>query len=187
MYISTLACVSVHRDDLSSRLPFTTMCIRETLRLHSPVLAVTRQYTQDMELPGNRTVPKGQRDKMFSFSHSFFPSFDSSLISFPFFHIPYFWNFHPCAFPCRYDLFGQYLWNTSQPFCLDKPTCKKLKALTFLVTLYKSVTLDLINCSLAGVSPSAFWSSQHKGTLFSCLHSLLLGAQVQCLCSLLLK
>ncbi|XP_076017973.1 cytochrome P450 4F3 [Genypterus blacodes] len=45
-------------DDLSS-LPFTTMCIKESLRLHSPVLAVTRQYTQDMDLPGDRTVPKG--------------------------------------------------------------------------------------------------------------------------------
>ncbi|XP_029931350.1 cytochrome P450 4F3, partial [Myripristis murdjan] len=45
-------------DDLSS-LPFTTMCIKEALRLHSPVLAVTRKYTQDMKLPGDRTVPKG--------------------------------------------------------------------------------------------------------------------------------
>ncbi|CAL8307806.1 unnamed protein product [Merluccius merluccius] len=44
--------------DLSS-LPFTTMCIKESLRLHSPVLAVTRQYTQDMDLPGDRTVPQG--------------------------------------------------------------------------------------------------------------------------------
>uniref|UniRef100_UPI003AAFBC79 cytochrome P450 4F3 n=1 Tax=Centroberyx gerrardi TaxID=166262 RepID=UPI003AAFBC79 len=48
----------VEWDDLSN-LPFTTMCIRESLRLHSPVLAVTRQYTQDMALPGDRTVPKG--------------------------------------------------------------------------------------------------------------------------------
>ncbi|KAK5847759.1 hypothetical protein PBY51_016863 [Eleginops maclovinus] len=40
-------------------LPFTTMCIRESLRLHSPVQAVTRKYTQDMDLPGDRTVPKG--------------------------------------------------------------------------------------------------------------------------------
>ncbi|XP_061524216.1 cytochrome P450 4F3 isoform X3 [Phycodurus eques] len=31
----------------------------EALRLHSPVQAVTRTYTQDMPLPGNRTVPKG--------------------------------------------------------------------------------------------------------------------------------
>ncbi|XP_061122567.1 cytochrome P450 4F3 [Syngnathus typhle] len=45
-------------DDLS-KLPFTTMCIREALRLHSPVQAVTRRYTQDVPLPGNRTVPKG--------------------------------------------------------------------------------------------------------------------------------
>ncbi|KAM4601832.1 cytochrome P450 4F3 [Polymixia lowei] len=45
-------------DDLAN-LPFTTMCIKETLRLHSPVLAVTRQYTKDMPLPGDRTVPKG--------------------------------------------------------------------------------------------------------------------------------
>lgn len=45
-------------EDLTS-LPFTTMCIKESLRLHSPVQAVTRKYTQDMGLPGNRTVPKG--------------------------------------------------------------------------------------------------------------------------------
>uniref|UniRef100_A0A8C6UIE5 Cytochrome P450 family 4 subfamily F member 8 n=1 Tax=Neogobius melanostomus TaxID=47308 RepID=A0A8C6UIE5_9GOBI len=45
-------------EDLTS-LPFTTMCIKESLRLHSPVQAVTRKYTQDMALPGNRTVPKG--------------------------------------------------------------------------------------------------------------------------------
>ncbi|XP_070711570.1 cytochrome P450 4F3 isoform X2 [Pempheris klunzingeri] len=45
-------------EDLA-KLPFTTMCIRESLRLHSPVQAVTRTYTQDMALPGDRTVPKG--------------------------------------------------------------------------------------------------------------------------------
>ncbi|XP_034405952.1 cytochrome P450 4F3 isoform X2 [Cyclopterus lumpus] len=45
-------------EDLSN-LPFTTMCIRESLRLHAPVQAVTRKYTQDMALPGHRTVPKG--------------------------------------------------------------------------------------------------------------------------------
>ncbi|XP_034533589.1 cytochrome P450 4F3 [Notolabrus celidotus] len=45
-------------EDLSN-LPFTTMCIRESLRLHPPVQAVTRKYTQDMTLPGDRTVPKG--------------------------------------------------------------------------------------------------------------------------------
>ncbi|KAM4560298.1 cytochrome P450 4F3 [Odontesthes bonariensis] len=45
-------------EDLSN-LPFTTMCIRESLRLHSPVQAVTRRYTQDMPLPGDLTVPEG--------------------------------------------------------------------------------------------------------------------------------
>uniref|UniRef100_A0A3B4WVK1 aromatase n=1 Tax=Seriola lalandi dorsalis TaxID=1841481 RepID=A0A3B4WVK1_SERLL len=45
-------------EDLAN-LTFTTMCIRESLRLHSPVQAVTRKYTQDMVLPGNRTVPEG--------------------------------------------------------------------------------------------------------------------------------
>ncbi|XP_041834888.1 cytochrome P450 4F3 [Melanotaenia boesemani] len=45
-------------EDLSS-LPFTTMCIRESLRLHSPVQAVTRKYTQDMPLPGDLIVPEG--------------------------------------------------------------------------------------------------------------------------------
>uniref|UniRef100_A0A7N8WQV7 aromatase n=1 Tax=Mastacembelus armatus TaxID=205130 RepID=A0A7N8WQV7_9TELE len=45
-------------EDLSN-LPFTTMCIRESLRLHSPVQAVTRKYTKDIALPGDCTVPKG--------------------------------------------------------------------------------------------------------------------------------
>lgn len=45
-------------EDLSN-LPFTTMCIRESLRLHCPVQAVTRRYTQDVPLPGWRTVPQG--------------------------------------------------------------------------------------------------------------------------------
>uniref|UniRef100_A0A8C5EDN4 Leukotriene-B(4) omega-hydroxylase 2-like n=1 Tax=Gouania willdenowi TaxID=441366 RepID=A0A8C5EDN4_GOUWI len=45
-------------EDLSC-LPFTTMCIKESLRLHSPVQAVTRRYTQDVTLPGNRVVPQG--------------------------------------------------------------------------------------------------------------------------------
>ncbi|XP_072304950.1 cytochrome P450 4F3 [Eucyclogobius newberryi] len=49
---------AIEWQDLT-RLPFTTMCIKESLRLHSPVQAVTRKYTRDMALPGNRTVPKG--------------------------------------------------------------------------------------------------------------------------------
>lgn len=53
-------CALLVREDLSS-LPFTTMCIREALRLHSPVQAVTRRYIQDVKLPGERTVPKGEK------------------------------------------------------------------------------------------------------------------------------
>ncbi|XP_062859604.1 cytochrome P450 4F3 [Trichomycterus rosablanca] len=45
-------------DDLSE-LPFTTMCIKESLRLHSPVPTFTRYYSQDMKVPGERTVPQG--------------------------------------------------------------------------------------------------------------------------------
>ncbi|KAK7893296.1 hypothetical protein WMY93_022448 [Mugilogobius chulae] len=50
--------LAIEWEDLTN-LPFTTMCIKESLRLHSPVQAVTRKYTQDITLPGNRTVPKG--------------------------------------------------------------------------------------------------------------------------------
>lgn len=57
------ACVFTSREDLSS-LPFTTMCIRESLRLHAPVQAVTRRYTQDMALPGGCTVPTGESDRL---------------------------------------------------------------------------------------------------------------------------
>uniref|UniRef100_A0A3P9B2L0 Docosahexaenoic acid omega-hydroxylase CYP4F3 n=1 Tax=Maylandia zebra TaxID=106582 RepID=A0A3P9B2L0_9CICH len=42
-------------EDLSN-LPFTTMCIKESLRLHSPVQAVSRSYSQDMITPTVGTV-----------------------------------------------------------------------------------------------------------------------------------
>ncbi|TRY86886.1 hypothetical protein DNTS_009012 [Danionella cerebrum] len=45
-------------EDLS-QLSFTTMCIKESLRLHSPVLALTRFYSQAMSTPGNRIIPPG--------------------------------------------------------------------------------------------------------------------------------
>ncbi|CAI9540737.1 unnamed protein product [Staurois parvus] len=45
-------------DDLS-QLPFTTMCIKESLRLHPPVTAVSRQCTEDIALPDGRVIPKG--------------------------------------------------------------------------------------------------------------------------------
>ncbi|XP_049320521.1 cytochrome P450 4F3 [Astyanax mexicanus] len=45
-------------EDLSN-LPFTTMCIKESLRLHPPVTTVTRYYSQDMSVPGGCTIPQG--------------------------------------------------------------------------------------------------------------------------------
>ncbi|XP_019326137.1 PREDICTED: leukotriene-B(4) omega-hydroxylase 2 [Aptenodytes forsteri] len=45
-------------EDLS-RLPFTTMCIKESLRLHPPVTAVSRCCTEDIALRDGRVIPKG--------------------------------------------------------------------------------------------------------------------------------
>ncbi|XP_063275719.1 cytochrome P450 4F3-like [Prinia subflava] len=45
-------------EDLS-QLPFTTMCIRESLRLHPPVTAVSRRCTEDIPLRDGRVIPKG--------------------------------------------------------------------------------------------------------------------------------
>ncbi|KAM4795547.1 ultra-long-chain fatty acid omega-hydroxylase-like [Rhinophrynus dorsalis] len=45
-------------DDLS-QLPFTTMCIKESLRLHPPVTIVSRRCTEDLSLPDGKVIPKG--------------------------------------------------------------------------------------------------------------------------------
>ncbi|XP_064293214.1 ultra-long-chain fatty acid omega-hydroxylase isoform X2 [Phalacrocorax carbo] len=45
-------------EDLS-HLPFTTMCIKESLRLHPPVSAVSRCCTEDITLRDGRVIPKG--------------------------------------------------------------------------------------------------------------------------------
>ncbi|NXB75990.1 CP4F3 hydroxylase, partial [Donacobius atricapilla] len=45
-------------EDLS-QLPFTTMCIKESLRLHPPVTAVSRCCTEDIPLRDGRVIPKG--------------------------------------------------------------------------------------------------------------------------------
>ncbi|XP_063275645.1 cytochrome P450 4F3-like [Prinia subflava] len=45
-------------EDLS-QLPFTTMCIKESLRLYPPVTAVSRHCTEDIPLCDGRVIPKG--------------------------------------------------------------------------------------------------------------------------------
>lgn len=54
-------CVAVClcREDLTN-MPFTTMCIKESLRLHPPVAAISRAYSVDKTVPGERTIPKGK-------------------------------------------------------------------------------------------------------------------------------
>ncbi|GAB1300874.1 Cyp4f15 protein [Apodemus speciosus] len=48
-------------DDLA-QLPFLTMCIKESLRLHPPVTVISRRCTQDIVLPDGRVIPKGVYD-----------------------------------------------------------------------------------------------------------------------------
>ncbi|XP_074060424.1 cytochrome P450 4F11-like isoform X2 [Macrotis lagotis] len=45
-------------DDLS-QMPFLTMCIKESLRLHPAVVAIARRCTKDVQLPDGRIIPKG--------------------------------------------------------------------------------------------------------------------------------
>ncbi|XP_055095229.1 cytochrome P450 4F3-like isoform X1 [Symphalangus syndactylus] len=45
-------------DDLA-QLPFLTMCLKESLRLHSPVSRIHRCCPQDVVLPDGRVIPKG--------------------------------------------------------------------------------------------------------------------------------
>ncbi|XP_021105989.1 cytochrome P450 4F4-like isoform X2 [Heterocephalus glaber] len=45
-------------EDLA-QLPFLTMCIKESLRLHPPVTGISRCCTQDVVLPNGWVIPKG--------------------------------------------------------------------------------------------------------------------------------
>ncbi|NXX41388.1 CP4FE hydroxylase, partial [Tricholaema leucomelas] len=45
-------------EDLA-QMPFSTMCIKESLRLHPPVTATSRRCTQDVPLGSGQVVPKG--------------------------------------------------------------------------------------------------------------------------------
>ncbi|XP_072347360.1 cytochrome P450 4F3 isoform X2 [Scyliorhinus torazame] len=50
--------VELEWDDLS-QMPFTTMCIKESLRLHPAVTTIARCCTEDIKLPDGRVIPKG--------------------------------------------------------------------------------------------------------------------------------
>ncbi|XP_063456851.1 cytochrome P450 4F11 isoform X2 [Pan paniscus] len=50
--------IEIEWDDLA-QLPFLTMCIKESLRLHPPVPVISRCCTQDIVLPDGRVIPKG--------------------------------------------------------------------------------------------------------------------------------
>lgn len=54
----TIPCSMLPRDDLT-QLPFTTMCIKESLRQFPPVTLVSRRCTEDIKLPDGRIIPKG--------------------------------------------------------------------------------------------------------------------------------
>ncbi|XP_065390541.1 cytochrome P450 4F12 isoform X3 [Macaca fascicularis] len=45
-------------EDLA-QLPFLTMCLKESLRLHPPAPFISRHCTQDIVLPDGRVIPKG--------------------------------------------------------------------------------------------------------------------------------
>ena len=48
---------ALHRDDMKS-LPYTTMCIKEAMRLYPPVPYYFRDLTEDMNIQGH-LIPKG--------------------------------------------------------------------------------------------------------------------------------
>uniref|UniRef100_G1KSQ9 Cytochrome P450 family 4 subfamily F member 22 n=1 Tax=Anolis carolinensis TaxID=28377 RepID=G1KSQ9_ANOCA len=45
-------------EDLS-QMPFTTMCIKESLRLHPAVTEISRHCTEDVKMPNGQVIPKG--------------------------------------------------------------------------------------------------------------------------------
>jgi len=52
------ACFFYFRDDIN-RIPYTTMCIKESLRLYPAVPGMARQLTKTMTFFDGRSMPEG--------------------------------------------------------------------------------------------------------------------------------
>lgn len=57
-YRQLTLCLSFLREDLS-KIPYTTMCIKESLRLYPPAPATSRKITKPITFFDGRTVPAG--------------------------------------------------------------------------------------------------------------------------------
>lgn len=166
----------VCREDLSN-LPFTTMCIRESLRLHSPVQAVTRKYTQDMALPGDRTVPQGERNR---FLGLFLTTYSTTFVAesfrgFPFpqqrSEMPDFCHSSQGAI-CLVSIYGTH----HNPAVWQNPHVRNEKR-QMLIFFPPPTVLSCLT-SLLGVQSSAFWPYKQRRAGFSRLHPLFLRPQV---------
>lgn len=107
IWLTISCCFFFLRDDLA-QLPFLTMCIKESLRLHPPVTAISRCCTQDITLPDGRIIPKGAGSNWEEGSGQTEDPGCSSLSSL-------------LPFPHRCHLPNKYFRNTSQSSCVARP------------------------------------------------------------------
>ena len=114
------------RDDLS-KLVFTTMCIKESLRIHPPVPAIGRTLIRDVKLPDGSVLPKGKIIKAHTTKKT---NKQTKHHSYTFLSELKMWNYW--VDPIKYTVslfFFRYLCHrhiivsSSPPLILDKPRC----------------------------------------------------------------